>query len=444
MVRLAGLLLSAWVLLSPIAFSQQSEEVPTLIGYVTRVASNTDFDVNQVRVVENPRVEIQVVREIGGSQVVDNTPLFWGERVMVYGSFRDQKRTIRAHKIVEIKPITKEVSGFGLIDRVLTKSGDPAGGGEWTIRADGYSILIDKQTATTLEPPLTAFSSVGTNMWLRYEGSLRPDGVVVATKAVILKNEVDAKEEKLRAKEEYDPEKVDADAKQNPVRQVVLGWDVQKMPPYHDDVMQARVNRIGQSLVPAYQRALAESDPTKLNFRFYLVENSPVNDAIVLSNGIMLVPKKVMDQLTEDSQLATILASNIASALEKQAYREGSKLEKALAGEWVGAGTALALSLGPGVALWATAHHVEHSTLLRLEEQSDRVGLSLMHDAGYDVSQAPVAWWKLTSKHPDELWRTEPPDRSGYLFEVIAKYWTPAAESRQAELPAKAESGQSN
>jgi hypothetical protein len=444
MVRLAGLLLSAWVLLSPLAFSQQSEEVPTLIGYVTRVASNTDFDVNQVWVVRDGRTEVEVVREIQGSPVVDNTPLFWGERVMVYGSFRDKKRTIKAHKIVEIKPITKEVSGFGLIDRVLSAKGDPARGGEWMIRADGYSMLIDKQTQSTLNPPLAALSDVGANVWVQYKGAPRSDGIVVAGKAVFFRNEVDAKEEKLRAKEEYDPEKVDANSKQSAVSKATLGVQIEKIPPYHDAVMEARVNRIGQSLIPAYQRALAASDPRKLNFRFSLIEANPYGDAINLPNGIILVPKEIVERLTDDSQLATILASNIASALEKQAYREGSKLEKALAAEWIGGGAALALSLGPGVAVWATAHHVEHSTLLRLEEQSDRVGLSLMHDAGYDLSQAPAAWWKLSSKHPDELWLTEPPERSGYLYEVIAKYWTPASEGRQAELPAKVEAGQSN
>lgn len=444
MARFCCFLLSVSVLLVPVAFSQTSEEIPSLVGYVTRVVSDTDFDVNQVRVIPNPNVEIQVVREIQGTPIGENAPLFWGERVMVYGSFRDKKRTIRAHKIVEIKPITKEVSGFGLIDRVLSTKGDPAGGGGRMICADGYSILVDKQTATTLEPPLSALSDAGTNIWVRYTGTFRSDGVVVAEKAIFIKNEINAKEEKLLAGDKYDPEKANSNSKQ-PIKNKTTSLDMKKIPPYHDDVMQARVNRIGQSLIPAYQRALPASDPTKLNFRFYLIKTNPVNDAIALPNGIVLVPKQIAERLTDDSQLATVLASNIASALEKQAYRGIPIREKAAAAEWVGGGAALFLSTAPGVAVWVVAHHISSSTLLNLEEQSDRVSLSLLADAGYNIHEAPVAWWTLTSKHPDKLWLTEPPARSGYLFQVIATSWKTTSATSVAVVPDKTlESAQSD
>jgi len=194
-------------------------------------------------------------------------------------------------------------------------------------------------------------------------------------------------------------------------------------------------------LVPAYQRALAESDPTKLNFRFYLVENSPVNDAIVLSNGIMLVPKKVMDQLIEDSQLAAVLADNIAAALEKQEYRKIPIREKALGAE-LGAGGAGLFVPGLGLATLVTSS-AANSALRRLVQQTDRVSLELLSDSGYDVREAPIAWWKLSSKHPDELWLTEPPEKSGYLFSVLATRTKTAAEISESGPPTKAEAGQS-
>lgn len=180
-----------------------------------------------------------------------------------------------------------------------------------------------------------------------------------------------------------------------------------------------------------------------MNFRFYLIKDNPVHDAINLPNGIILVPKEFVERLTDDSQLAAVLASSMASVLEKQAYREGSKLRKALVAEWIGGGATFFLSTGPGVAVWATAHHIEHSTLLRLEGQTDRVSSELLSDAGYDVREAPIAWWKLNSKHPDELWLTEPPEKSGYLFGVLAVTAKTATEAKQAELPAKVEAGQS-
>ncbi len=79
--------------------------------------------------------------------------------------------------------------------------------------------------------------------------------------------------------------------------------------------MQARVDAIGATLVAKYQRDLPDADETKINFRFQLIDNKKWHDAVALPSGIILIPHQVVERLQNDSQLATVLADNIATVL---------------------------------------------------------------------------------------------------------------------------------
>ena len=58
--------------------------------------------------------------------------------------------------------------------------------------------------------------------------------------------------------------------------------------------------------------------------------------------------------------------------------------------------------------------------LRHAEQQSGRVSLSLLSDAGYDIHQAPLAWWLLASKKPKDLADISLPSRAVYLHQTIA------------------------
>jgi hypothetical protein len=58
--------------------------------------------------------------------------------------------------------------------------------------------------------------------------------------------------------------------------------------------MQERVERIGNGLIPAYQRDLLADDPTKIDFRFQVVDWAKRHDAMTLSNGIVLIPEQLV------------------------------------------------------------------------------------------------------------------------------------------------------
>lgn len=191
--------------------------------------------------------------------------------------------------------------------------------------------------------------------------------------------------------------------------------------------MQARVDRIGARLIPEYQRNLRNGDLSKISFRFQLIDNSKFQDALTLPNGIILVPRQIVERLPEDAQLAAVLADNIACALEKQTYRlmpaytamSGAQIASDIGGFFVPG-----LGLATGIANYASAKSIRTNLL----EQSGRVSLGLLHDAGYDIQQAPVAWWTLATKPSKMLSETAPPPRALNLYRTIGVVWTSVSQ----------------
>jgi hypothetical protein len=277
-------------------------------------------------------------------------------------------------------------------------------------------------------------SEVQTNVWITFHGKQRSDGVVVADEASFAKNTISRGEGHLRKNSEYDPAAVAP--KQSGVRKAPSGIDPKQIPPYRDETMQARVKAIGERLVPAYQHDLPQGEETKIDFRFQVIDNAKWRDAATFENGIILVPRQIVERMQNDSQLAAILADNIACALEKQPLHVNTEGDKMFAAEAVGEGLGFIVP-GAGIAsemaLGPTA-----SRLQRLhEEQSGRVGLALMKDAGYDITQAPLAWWLMAPKKPQDIADIPLPERAEYLYQVLGEVYappsTPPASSPSAQ-----------
>ncbi len=144
-----------------------------------------------------------------------------------------------------------------------------------------------------------------------------------------------------------------------------------------------------------------------------------LRDAVCLPNGIILVPHQVIDRLANDSQVAAVLASRMVCVLERQQLWKTPEPLKSPALQ-----TAAELLL-PQVAgpVLAGVQIEEAIRLHYLLEQSDRVALSLLHDAGYDINEAPVAWWLLASGKTKPAHEIFMPPRSKYLYEILGKNW---------------------
>jgi predicted Zn-dependent protease len=255
-------------------------------------------------------------------------------------------------------------------------------------------------------------------LWVRFHGIQRADGVVIASDVSFRLNTVGEHEEKVSARTEHDPASVNVAAEQSTTSMLFRGVDPSRIPPYKDEKMQSRVSSIGEKLVPKYQRELATTDRTKINFRFQVVEEKNLLFSFAWPNGIVLVPSDLVEFLKDDSQLAAVLADSVANVLEKHPFGIAQSGNKRLAGTLLGLAS-------PLDTLYALSHKSVFFGANTKEdlEQSGRVSLCLMHDAGYDVHEAPRAWWVLADTKSKGLDKTPLPARSEYLYKFLGETW---------------------
>ena len=404
-------------------------------GFVTRIASSGDFDVNGMHVLMDAKTSITVNSwedTSAGARTVSTQKttlpsLFLGQAIEIAGGVAHKSSEIRAKRIVlSSAPVTR-VSGIGIIDLVPTLSASTEGK---LFRADGYIMLIPTSVGATFAAPLKSLDDIRTNQWVRYHGIQRPDGVVVLDQVDLSPNTINHREDNLRAKTDYDPAVIDKGDAQSGTSKFFLGKDIRRLPAWHDDAMQARVERIGNSLVPAFQKSLSEDDPTRIDFRFQLTDEPKHRDSWSMASGIILVPYQLVERLPDDAQLAAVLADSIAEVLEKQTLRDIPAFQKMTAASVAGTAAGLIIP-GAGIATMIANHEVGKSLIVHSQQQSGRVSLCLLHDAGYDIAQAPTAWWTLAAKAKDVSHPKRMPDHTVFLYQDLGSTWQPGSLSWQ-------------
>ena len=394
---------------------QQQDQAPAIEnGCVTRTVSLADFDVNGFHVVAGKKTTFWI-NYSGGLRHQATTDPYLGQSVTIYGELNEKKREVSATNVVFHPLNTTTLSGFALVEHVLS----PTLPGKLLLRADGYVILINPETKTSFQKPLGAINDITTGIWIKYHGKPQSDGIVLADTAGFVENSVVDKEAKLLDKTDYDPASVDLDSKQSTASKLFLGRNPKKIPPYKDAALQARVDRIGTSLIPPYQKKMPESDLSKVIFRFQLIDDPKMKDALALPSGVILIPFQIVNSLKDDSQLATVLADNLACTLEKQTYRAKPGQTKMTVAQIASAAGGITL-FGPAT---IASSVVAASDKRNAEDQSGRVSLGLLHDAGYDINQAPIAWWLLAAKSKQDIQETSLPPRAANLYKSIGSTW---------------------
>jgi len=394
-----------------------------LSGPVTNPGTPDHFTVNSTTILCSPTTQNVTVLEqqTGKKHIVNGCPArVLGEAVTVTGK-PDKTHALLATAIETEDFEATRVDGNAVIERVETSAS-----GTITIQSDGYRIRITPKTKTVRLEPLNEDATIAPNLWLRYSGTQEIDGTVTATTATLSANQLTNRQQKLNQKQEFDPSAVTEKDRQGAASRFLLGTNAKRFPAWNDAAMQQRVEVIGAKLIPAVQRTLPGNDPAKLNFRFQVVDKDKLKDAMTLTNGIILVPRQVIERLQNDAQLATVLADNIACAMEKQNFRQ-LPANDFMAGASVAATAASFFVPGLGIATGISESVAGKQMLKHAEEQSGRVSLSLLHDAGYDITQAPITWWLLDSKKP--LAETTMPYRARYLYGQLATTWRNETEA---------------
>ncbi len=127
-----------------------------------------------------------------------------------------------------------------------------------------------------------------------------------------------------------------------------------------------------------------------------------------------------------------MLADNIACALEKQTLRLIPARRAETAGN-------VAFMVGgafvPGLGFAGLSMAGPEAVMRRRdEEQSGRVSLVLLHDAGFDMDEAPKTWWLLSSKDKP-LDQAAMPYRAKYLYRILGTTWVSRSPGLSAALP---------
>jgi hypothetical protein len=200
-----------------------------------------------------------------------------------------------------------------------------------------------------------------------------------------------------------------------------------------DQAMQERVRRVGMKVIPEYQKQLPDDSPSKIHFRIYVVDEPVFREDIECVEGLILVPRQVVERLASDDQLAAIMANGVAYSIEAQSARlrtEILEIEGAeFAGDVVG-GFVPGVNVGTVVGGLVANHEIEK----RMREQAGRIALTLMADAGFDPRQAPEAWRLLAPKKlPKDLASLKYPSRAGYQMGILRLETEPPQASPPAQ-----------
>ena len=357
-----------------------------------------------------------------------------GAYVFVWGASRNKE--VVADQALLRDDRGRKLSGVGVVLRVLQRGPDPL------FEADGYRIRVTAQTHSEFTGTLKKLDDAAENTWIRYEGKRDSDGVLVATSATFLP----PRTAKVKAANGLEVHHADF---RSPGRTAISGSAENQPPgsllggqiklttfgnwrtiPDNPD-LQHRIQRIGESLVPAYQKQLAAGDPSKINFSFYAVQDEKFRRELPYSEGLILIPTGVLDRLKTDDEIAAVLASGIAFELQRQLARIVNE-NRALVGAEAAAFAAAQFVPGLDIAYWIGGSVAANKMQLALEEQRGRISLALMSAAGYDPWKAPEAWRLLAPKHlPNDLSTLKYPGISTYQFGVLYQQYHPVVAPAQ-------------
>lgn len=184
---------------------------------------------------------------------------------------------------------------------------------------------------------------------------------------------------------------------------------LQRLPRLDDAVVQRRLAQIGQRVVDAAR--------TPNDWEF-VVFDSPEINAFVLPGGKVGFFRGLVDQANSDDEIAAVMGHEIGHVAARHAAERMSQqlaLEfgvslaaAALSEEYGRHAESIAGALGAG-ALYGVI--LPYSRMQELE--ADRLGVSLMSDAGYDPAGALSFWRRMADDGVDavEWMSTHPADR---------------------------------
>ncbi len=442
---------------------QQTQDFAA-VGYITAVPAHTgdvsEFQINSIRVLVGNRTTFGL---IGDQTTTTSGPLRNamqpGAFVKVTGNLDKKHNTVTATIIYFRPDWDKPLTGVGVIDKIIHSGAQP------TVRADGYFLHFTSTSEVTLPDGIRSLQDITTNDWVNFQGKQDPSGVILVRKVVFLPPQSSQYRSLFGKKKGYAPNMIPASGKKpqlapppdgNPNHASVLveptinpqtgrredfekildadgnltqdaGIRLSAFDHWHavpattpaDKALQARIHRIGERIVPAYQKALPATDPSKIRFEFYAFDDKRLRGVAYPSEGLILIPIQVVSRLQNDDQIAAILADGVAYNIQRQGARQVDAARKML-GPAIAANLMLQSIPFVNLVPILTESHMRQEMLLAQFEERGRIAMGLLSDAGYDPWQVPEAWRLLESKHaPKDASTLNYNDYAGYLLSVL-------------------------
>ena len=442
--------------------AMRAQERPRFSGYVTAVDLPKSFDLNGQHMLITYNTWYAFAEGAGKLEKSLKPAMELiqiGHYLTVEVGKHREGHTLEAFEIEFHGDYNPQLSGQGVIEKV------EALGDNRLIHADGYVIRETQATRVEFAGNEKALAGSTANDWVNYRGTLDANGVLVAqslkfmpARAVSFKpraslemNRVQlsldgpvlkpAKPPKHKKHEKREHIVIKEAASDTQVESVAIKKDGElKIGPRRykipaDEALQARIIRIGQSLVPAYQKALPLESPFKIKYRFYAIDEPKVRGEICTMDGLIFVPRQLAERLPSDDQLAAVLANGVAFEMQRQAERLIPESRILTASEFSGDTAGVYV---PGVELFPMLVETlaTGKSPASLNEERGRMALSLMHDAGYDVTQAPEAWRLVMAKKTADAKMLKYPEYSGYQLGVIQLQYKDALKQPDAPVAA--------
>jgi peptidase M48-like protein/uncharacterized protein DUF5666 len=395
-------------------------------GYVTNITSPTNFKIEDYRITHDQSLVLDLEKADNDENLTFHPEdIRVGTEMEIKGDYNRETGELRATAIKVFLNDSKKLKRTAMSERPPDLQRKPTGW-EGTVFADGQRIHVDSSTqlrfkpnkgesremkehsketkhrdkaeqsappaesdADENRPVLESLDQIGPDTFITYQGRRRPDGSVEATQAQFTRSEIEKGEAKLwhRMEPTLKGGSID-EGKQGELRIEHVG----KYKLFRNEEVQKYVERIGESLVPEFQRNMAAEDPSRIHFRFYVVNVKDPN-AFALANGVVIVHSSLLTVLDNEAQPAAVLGHEITHTIEKHTWHELQYHKKERTALKIGGAVAAGFgAYGIEDAIKLTEAAIQNGYARSLENQADREGMQNMMAAGYDPREAANVW----------------------------------------------------
>jgi len=162
----------------------------------------------------------------------------------------------------------------------------------------------------------------------------------------------------------------------------------QSKPIWNNAAQQQRLQRIGQ-------RVAAQAQVPNAQWEFVAFDSPDLN-AYVLPGGKVGFYRGIMELAQNDDQIATVMSHEVGHLIGRhveERYSQAVAQQGAVAVTGAATNSQLAQVLGLGLQVGVGLPHSRSQ-----EAEADRIGIDLMHAAGYDVRQAIPFWQAMSAR----------------------------------------------